>query len=75
MRERQPEPAAGVCAPDPLSVCACVDLEDVRNPRRAEFAVKRQILRPEPGISAADVEAEERRVDAELMPQTDDGVV
>src|SRR6185295_3754172 len=75
MRERQPEPAAGVCAPDPLSVCACVDLEDVRNPRRGEFAVKRQILRAEPGIAAADVEAEERRVDAELMPQTGDGVV
>src|SRR2546429_3937534 len=37
--------------------------------------VEREILRPEPSIPPADVEAEEGRVNAERLPQADDGVV
>src|SRR2546430_15862109 len=37
--------------------------------------VEREILRPETSIPPADVEAEEGRVNAEGLPQADDGVV
>src|SRR6266480_4591294 len=37
--------------------------------------VEREILRPETSIPPADVEAEEGRVNAERLPQADDGVV
>jgi hypothetical protein len=75
VRKRQPEPGTGVSASDALLVGACVEPEDVRNPRRDKLPVECQVLCPETGIAPADVKPEERRVDAEGMSQADDGVV
>jgi len=75
MSEGQPKPSARVGVPDALAVCAGVQPEDVRDPRREELSMKREILRPEASVPTADVEAEEGRLSAESVPQADDGVV
>src|SRR5205823_14167223 len=72
MRERQPEPRRGVRAPDGRVVPSRIDVEDVRDARRAQLAVEQEVLAAEAGVSGADVEGEERRASFERRTQLPD---